>query len=237
MPPEASISISARPPTRSARRCATSPRSRSRRAPTRSTAPTSSRATSGRQMGALGLHGITVEEEYGGAGPRLSRARGRHGGDLPRLGLGRPVLRRAFQPLRQPDPPQRQRGAEAPLPAQADLGRACRRARHVRAGLGLGRRLHAHPRREARRPLRAQRHQDVDHQRPDRRDAGGLCQDRSGRGPARHHRLPDREGLQGLLDRTRSSTSSACAAPTPASWSSRIARCRRRTCSARSAGA
>ena len=27
---------------------------------------------------------------------------------------------------------------------------------------------------------------------------GGLCQDRSGRRAARHHRLPDREGLQGL---------------------------------------
>ena len=35
--------------------------------------------------------------------------------------------------------------------------------------------------------------------------------------PARHHRVPDREGLQGLLDGRRSSTSSACAAPTPAS--------------------
>ena len=132
--------------------------------------------------------------------PRLSRARGRHGGGLPRLGLGRAVLRRAFESLRQPDPPQRQRGAEAALPAEADLRRACRRARHVRAGLGLRRGLDAHPRREARRPLRPQRQQDVDHQRPDRRDPGRLCQDRSGGRPARHHRLPDREGLQGLLD-------------------------------------
>ena len=37
------------------------------------------------RLGALGLHGITVEEEYGGAGPRLHRARHRHGGDLPRV--------------------------------------------------------------------------------------------------------------------------------------------------------
>jgi hypothetical protein len=43
----------------------------------------------------------------------LSRALRRDGGDQPRLGLGRPVLRRALQPLRQPDPPQRHRGAEA----------------------------------------------------------------------------------------------------------------------------
>ena len=35
-------------------------------------------------------------------------------------------------------------------------------------------------RRKAQRPLCAQRHQDVDHQRPGRRHAGGLCQDRSG---------------------------------------------------------
>ena len=41
---------------------------------------------------------------------------------------------------------------------------------------------------------------------------GGLCQDRSGGRAARHHRLPDREGLQGFLARRRSSTSSACAA-------------------------
>ena len=42
----------------------------------------------------------------------------------------------------------------------------------------------------------------------------------------------DREGLQGLLARPASSTSSACAAPTPIRCSSTTARCRRRTCSA-----
>ena len=61
------------------------------------------------QLGELGLLGITVEEEWGGAGigylahcvamEEISRASRR----------GRPVLRRAFEPLRQPDPPQRQR--------------------------------------------------------------------------------------------------------------------------------
>ena len=188
-------------------------------------------------MGELGLHGITVEEEYGGAGSgylehvvaveEVSRASAS-------VGL---VLRRAFEPLRQPDQPQRHRRAEAALPAEADLRRASRRACHVGAGLGLGRGLHAHPRREARRPLCAQRQQDVDHQRPDRRRAGGLRQDRSGGRIEGHHGLPDREGLQGTSRRTRSSTSSACAARIPANCFSRIARCRRRTCSARSAGA
>ena len=64
------------------------------------------------KIGALGLHGITVEEEYGGTGlgylehciaiEEISRG----------VGVCRPVLRRAFQPLRQSDPPQRQRRAE-----------------------------------------------------------------------------------------------------------------------------
>ena len=36
------------------------------------------------QLGALGLLGITVEEEFGGAGPRLSRPLRGHGGDFPR---------------------------------------------------------------------------------------------------------------------------------------------------------
>ena len=84
--------------------------------------------------------------------------------------------------------------------------------------------------REERRPLRPQRHQDVDHQRPLCRDAGGLRQDRSQRRPAGHHRLPHREGLEGLPRRPRSSTSWACAARPPPSWCSRTARCRPRTC-------
>ncbi len=117
------------------------------------------------QMGELGLHGITVEEEYGGAGLGYLEHVVAMEEMSPRLGLGRALLRRAFQSLRQPDPPQRHRGAEAALPAEADLRRACRRARHVGARRGLGRRLDEHPGREEGRPLRPQRHQDVDHQR------------------------------------------------------------------------
>ncbi len=41
------------------------------------------------QMGELGLHGITVEEEYGGSGLGYLEHVHRHGGDLARLGLGR----------------------------------------------------------------------------------------------------------------------------------------------------
>ena len=49
-------------------------------------------------------------------------------------------------------------GAEGALPAEAHLGRAPRRARHVGGGRRLGRGLHAAPGREARRPLRPERH-------------------------------------------------------------------------------
>ena len=56
-------------------------------------------------MGELGLHGITVEEEWGGLGlgylehvvAQEEVARG--------VGLGGLELRRALEPLRQPDPP------------------------------------------------------------------------------------------------------------------------------------
>ena len=75
---------------------------------------------------------------------RLSGALRRHGGGEPGLGLGRAQLRRALQPLRQPDQAERHTRAARALPAQADLGRACRRARHERAGRGLGRGGDAH---------------------------------------------------------------------------------------------
>jgi AcrR family transcriptional regulator len=62
-----------------------------------------------KKMGDLGLLGITVEEEFGGAGlgylEHASRWR-RSAAPPPRWGC---QLRRALQPLRQPDPPQRQR--------------------------------------------------------------------------------------------------------------------------------
>jgi alkylation response protein AidB-like acyl-CoA dehydrogenase len=50
---------------------------------------------------------------------------------------------------------------------------------------------------------------------------------------ARHHRLPVEKGMKGFSTARRSSTSSACAARTPANWCSRIAKCRKRTCWAR----
>ena len=115
---------------------------------------------------------------------RLSRTLHRGRGNFAGVGGGRPVLRRAFQPLRQPDPPQRQRGAEAEISAEADLGRACRLIGDVGARRRLRRGVDEDARRQEGRSLRHQRQQDVDHQRPGRRYAGGLCQDRC-RAPAR----------------------------------------------------
>jgi DNA-binding transcriptional MerR regulator len=65
------------------------------------------------KLGDLGLHGMTVKAEYGGTEHGLPGPHRRDGGSLARLGLGGPVLRRPLQPVRQPDPPQRQRGAKA----------------------------------------------------------------------------------------------------------------------------
>ena len=56
-----------------------------------------------KKLGELGLHGMTVKEEYGGTEPRLPGAHRRDGGGVARLGLGRPVVRRALEPVRQPD--------------------------------------------------------------------------------------------------------------------------------------
>ncbi|CAA9488046.1 MAG: Isovaleryl-CoA dehydrogenase, partial [uncultured Solirubrobacteraceae bacterium] len=134
----------------------------------------------------------------GRPGPRLPRALRGDGGGLPRQRLHRPQLRRPLQSLRQPDPPLGQRRAEAPLPAQADLRRARRRAGHVRGRGRLRRHRHEAPRRAPRRPLRPQRHQVLDHQRARGEHPRRLRQDRAVRGLPRRHRLPDREGFQGL---------------------------------------
>jgi hypothetical protein len=183
-------------------------------------------------MGALGLHGITVEEEYGGSGlgylehcvavEEISRASAAVG-----LSYGAHSNLCVNQISRNGTEAQKRK-----LSPEADFRRACGLARHERSGRGLGRRLDAHARGEEGRPLRPQRHQDVDHQRPGCAGDRRLRQDRCCRRAARHHRLSRREGHAGLQGCTRSSTSSGCAAPTRASSCSRTARCRRRTCSA-----
>ena len=189
------------------------------------------------KLGEMGLLGMTVPGEYGGsdmgylahlvAMEEISRASGS-------VGLS---LRRAFQPVRAATstPTATRRSAQKYLPklcsgewkgalamSEPGAGSDVVGSMSCRAELRgdvLGR----------------QRQQDVDHQRPRGRRADRLhAHRRQGRGQRVHDRLHRREGHEGFHAPRRSSTSSACAAPTPASWCSRTARFRTRTCSARS---
>ena len=92
-------------------------------------------------MGALGLHGITVEEEYGGLGlgylehvvamEEVSRASASVG----LLSYGKPTSNLCVNQIRRWG----HGGPEAALPARPDLGRGAGRDRHERGGRGLGR--------------------------------------------------------------------------------------------------
>ena len=166
------------------------------------------------RSGPAGHHGARGiwRRRYGLSGA-CRRGRGNRAG----LGLVSPVLRRAFEPLRQPDQAERHRCAEGEIPAAAGLGRACRRAGDERGGGGVGRGVDEAAGREAQRSLPAERHEILDHQRAGCRYAGGLCQDRPGGRHQGHHRLPDRKVDEGVLDQLRISTSWGCAGRTPPS--------------------
>ena len=149
-----------------------------------------------REAGELGLLGLTVSAEHGGAGlgylahtvameeiSRASAAVGLSYGAHSNLCVNQLALN----------------GSEAQkrtLPAQAHQRRACRRAGHVRAGRGLRCGLDAAQGDPPWRSLRARRPQDVDHQRARGRCAGGVRQDRARSGLARHQRLHHRKGFQ-----------------------------------------
>ena len=189
------------------------------------------------KLGEMGLLGHDRAGRIRRQRDGLPRAPGGDGGDLARLGLGRPVAtaRTPTCASTTSTPTATRRSARKYLPklcsgewkgalAMSEPGAGS----DVVGSMTL-------PRRAARRRLGRQRQQDVDHQRPRGRRAGRLhAHRRQGRGQQVHDRLHRREGHEGLLAPRRSSTSSACAAPTPASWCSRTARSRRRTCSARS---
>ena len=131
------------------------------------------------QMGELGLHGITVDEEDGGLGlgylehaiavEEISRASASIG-----LSYG---AHSKF--MHQPDPPLGLAGAEGQISARTDLGRACRFAGHVGSGRGQRCGRHEAEGRSSAGWLSAQRHQILDHQFDRGRHAGRLCQDAS----------------------------------------------------------
>ena len=134
-------------------------------------------------------------------GDGLSRARDRDGGSEPGVGGDRPLLRRALEPVREPDPAQRHAGTEAQVPAEARFGRARGRAGDERARRRLRRRVDAVAGGPAGRSLRPQRQQDVDHQRSGREHARRLRQDGRQRRAAGGHRVPDRARHEGIFDR------------------------------------
>ncbi len=94
-----------------------------------------------KKMGDLGVLGITVAEEYGGANMGYLAHMIAMEEIIARVGVGRPVLWCALQPVREPDPPQRLGRPEGQLPAQAGVGRARSGALAMsepNAGLGRG---------------------------------------------------------------------------------------------------
>jgi isovaleryl-CoA dehydrogenase len=184
-----------------------------------------------RKMGDLGVLGITVAR---GIRRRPDGLPGPHRGDgrnLARLGVGRPVLRRPLEPVRQPDQAQRHRRAEAQIPAEADL----RRTRGMRW------------RCPSRTPgsdvvsmkLRADKKGDrwvlngtkmwITNG-PDADVLVVYAKNDLEAGPRGMTAFLIEKGISRVSRRRRSSTSWACAARTPANWCSRIAKCRPRTC-------
>ena len=131
-----------------------------------------------KKMGDLGVLGITVAEEYGGANmgylahmiamEEISRASASVG-----LSYGAHSNLCVNQIHRNGTPAQKARYLPK-LVSGEWIG-----ARHERAERRLGCGQHEAARRLQGRPLCAQRHQDVDHQRPRLRRAGGLRQDRA----------------------------------------------------------
>ena len=154
------------------------------------------------KIGENGLFGVTVPEEYGGAGLDLMAGRPGAAGPGPLEPCAGAGLGGAREFVHQQPLSQRQRGAAPQIFAGPVLRPDDRRAWPDRARRRLRRAgLDAHDRAARRRPLRAERQQDVHHQRADRRRAAGLRQDRQGKGRARHLGLHRREGFSGLQGR------------------------------------
>ena len=177
------------------------------------------------EMGALGLLGPTIPEEYGGAGLGYV-AYGLITREIERVDSGYRSAMSVQSSLVMH--PIFAYGSEAQrrkyLPKLAS-GRDRRLLRPDRARPRLRSRLDGDARGEGAGRLQAHRHQDVDHQFAGRRRRGGV-----GEARRRDPRLPGRARHQGFLDARRSKASSRCAPRSPARSCSRTPSCRRRTC-------
>jgi hypothetical protein len=183
-----------------------------------------------RKLGELGLLGLTVPEEHGGAGMDAAR-----GGPRPRRALrGGPGLHprvpRPRAALREQPRGQRQRRAAGEVPPDACSGAKVGGMCMSEPGAGtdvLGMRT---TRGAPRRHLRAQRRQDVDHQRRHqrhraRRRVSGLRPRRRRCRATSSRCSSSRRASRASRSGRRSRTSSACAPRPRRSSSSRTARC------------
>ena len=188
---------------RFARPCTISPPTRSRRAPPKSTRAINSRAISGPRSARSACTASPSRRNMAARGWAISSIASRSR----RFRARRP--RSACPTARIPIFASTSSAATATRRRSAKYLPKLISGEHVGSlamsepGCRLRRGVDGDARREEGRPLRPQRQQDVDHQRPRRRDAGGLCQDRSGRRPARHHRLHHRKRHEGIFHRAK----------------------------------
>ena len=176
-------------------------------------------------MAELGLLGIVIPEEYGGAGldfvaEALVCEEIERGESAFRTLISVHVGLNSLSLLRYGTEEQKQRWLVA-----AGARREARLLRPHRAGGGLRRRCDAHDGAPRGRRLRPQRPEELDLVRDRRRPRARVREDRPGGGAQGHLRLRRREGHARASRPPTSSTSSASGPARPASSSSRTSRC------------
>ena len=167
-----------------------------------------------REMGALGLLGPTIPEEFGGAGVNYV-AYGLIAREVERVDSGyRSAMSVQSSPGHAPDLRLRHRRAAGEVPAEARQRRVGRLLRADRARPRLGPGVDDHPGEEGRRRLFALRGEELDHQLADRRRLRGLGE--VGRARRQDQGLRAREGDEGARGAEDRGQVLACAPRSPA---------------------